>query len=256
MKELFETLKAFVTDQAKVQPAEVAFLRSNGGRYYALNGDVQFVETPPPYWRHRLDTLDAVAAFCQNHAGEVSQIWVGERCVHVELEAGSVERMGVMEFKKTQEARELAALIGGRSVSQSAALRLFRVVFAGSEHAAPMVDAIKAIRVTATVDSDEAANRMGKSIAREAVGSRFPEHVDLALPVFDGVEYAATVRVFVGPNLEKPGEVLLEASEIEYNAALRGALDFAASYVGEYAEHCYRGELRFEVAPGEFKGAI
>jgi hypothetical protein len=258
LKEFFERLISFATDQNKLEAREIVFLRGNNRRFYSIGGVVESASNEEPGWRHEIYSVESLAEFATHHAGDKPQLWIGPRGVVYEFEHGDHLHAAVLKLELSPQWMALLGFSNGVSLKQSDAIRLFRVHFQESPESPAIVDAIRAIRVTATTDSTEETARIGKSIAREAVASRIPDSVLVRSSIWNGVSFFPIVKLFLAPDLERPGNVLIDTDGGAIDAAEQTGLDYLHSYFKESGavESIFIGTPKYILSPSETKGHL
>lgn len=262
IKEFFESVRTFCTDQSAVVPKLLADFRSDHRTLWYWNPQdktVNSLEVSPPDKRHKLLTTMDVVAYVNRlivtadvtHVSPV--IWVGNGKITIETTEGEHRDLLSMEFKKSPLFTLLERLHAKPSVSQQDAIRLLRQQFAAFDSGAKALTAARSLRITKldAIESDQShlANRIGKSIQQDAAGAgELPEYLDVSVAVFLGSNTPkATIRVWLSIDFSNPGclrfepdETALEAAILDERAAiaeeLQSGIDNAlvAIYEGEY----------------------
>lgn len=219
LKDFFESVKQFCTDQSRVVPQLLGFKGDHRKLLYwnpALK-EVEEIDVSPPDNKHKLHTVANVVQYIKHVAGTHKPIvWVGNEAVTIEVDESVHRNVLTMPLVKTPRFALLEKLNGTPSVPQDVAIRLLRQDFAGFDIGSKALTGARNMRTQKVEDmhseQSHVASRVGKSIQQDAVGGQLlPEYLEITTSVYVGNSADdKIIQLWLSYDHNKPGNLRFE----------------------------------------------
>ena len=252
IKDGLEWLKEFFTDQERVKPTKLEFVKSKRKSFYwdPASKMVEELDDSEPDVRHRITSVQSLANYI-NDRKLPSNIFVGDANITVDQ---GLESIVTMPFRKTPLWLLLERLVKEPSLKQAEAIKLVRQEFAPFDVGQVALTACRSLRISSDTESiqESQAARFGKSVVAATVGGdSMPDKLVITAKPYQHSELTRTVDVFLSVDFNKAGCIrfepneaqLLDAIEAEVGAVYDSMLD---SFVGNESVFVYQGEYRVE----------
>lgn len=229
LKEFFESVKGFCTDQARVHPSQLPFSRSKRVKTYwdPSKETVEEITLEREDTRHRLLSIDSIVDFVKAHEVDtVTNIWIGANLITIEVEENDSTDNVSMTLQYSPLFGKLLDLSKKSSIPQSDAIRLLRQQFSMFDVGAKALTAVRALKLSQTnsVESEEShiSSRLGKSIMQNAAGAgELPEYIDVISQVYlRGGKVGYPVRVWLSIDFRQVGNILFEPDATQLEEAM------------------------------------
>jgi hypothetical protein len=255
LKDLVVFLRQHLTEQEKILPVRLDWaprIRKKVAFWDPAVKQVDFLDAGEPCLRHKVRNLSSLIAYLNASQKPDSGrriVWFGEKKIVADMDECDGCDVLEMELRYTQTWIALETLARVPSVTQQEAIRLLKQRFSGHGTALQALTACQSLRLKKTedFDSDQShdMSRVGKSIAKEAVGANsLPEYVTVECSVFDDGSMKSFVKIWLSIDFEnnkllfEPDMESMEKAKkdarAEYLSSMSDELKNASVYEGEY----------------------
>ena len=231
LKELFESLKSFATDQAKVIPVVLDGVSPSKRSKLVWNPaqqDIERIDRDRPDNQHVFGGVDSLVDYINNQQDKShrTNVWVGENRITVEVVENGPGDILTMPLKFHPLFAKLKSWGKKASIPQAEAVKLLRQHLAPFDPNSAALTACRNLKI-ATTDNFEseqshAAARMGKSVMQAAAGAgELPEYLDVRTTVYlkAGSVTVRTIRVWLSIDFATRGNILFEPDEAQMDEA-------------------------------------
>jgi hypothetical protein len=255
LKEFFDRLVQFATDQAKVVPSQLGWAPDSRTVLYwdPQQKKVVTMAQQPPWDRHKLLCVSDVTEYIKAlPASNMPVLWIGERVITVEPNESDHTDLVTMPMRYSPLWKLLIELLEMKSVPQERAIRIIRQDFAPWDLGSAALTAVRNLKIARSgedvSEQSHVAHRLSKSVMQDAAGaSQLPEYLDIEANVWSGIGgMQSTIRVWLSIDFAKPGNIRFEPDATAMEAAVLSQRDGLATYFADslYATKAkiYQGE--------------
>ncbi len=260
LKEFFESVRGFVTDQARVTPTIVEGIAPSKRKKAVWNPhskSIELFERERPDNQHSFLDLDSVVRYVSRMSDkDETNIWVHNSGVTVECRENDPKDVVSMTFTYSPMFVRLQNLVKAPSLKQPEAIKLLRQQFADFDPSAKALAAVRSLKIHTTSDdeSDQSAlaARIGKSVMQQAVGAdALPDRIVVKTPVYVTSTTVHDIDVFLAVDFRTSASVLFEPNE----SMMQTALDTERKRVADYFSEQFKSVLGVNVYQGGYSVA-
>jgi hypothetical protein len=260
LKELFESVKTFCTDQAKVSPVIMEGLSPSKRKKLVWNPEsrtIDEIERDRPDNAHKLLSLDSVIDYvktaCLRADCETrTNIWIGPQRITVECTENEPGDIVSMDLTYSPLFRLLTTLRASPSKPQAEAVKLLRQQLSPFDGGAKALTAARNLKISTGTDYESeqshVAGRIGKSVMQSAAGAaELPEYIDVKTPVYLKTGASSRlVRLWLAIDFAKQGHIMLEPDDAQMEEAMllerAEILGYLSAALSDVAVAIYEGE--------------
>lgn len=230
LKDLYESMQKFFTDQAKVKAELLPFTNDKRVKYYwdPDTRTVHEMREVRPDNRHRLLSVSSVIAYVNNLEAEIgTNVWVSRDSIKIECVENDPKDIVSLTLEFDPMFKLLQKLQSRPSIAQSEAIKLLRQRFQEFDPAGRALTAARAFKVNRSDDTSheqtQSLARAGKLVTQTASGAGdLPEFIDVVSPVFQNFAgVGRAIRVWTSIDLNTPGHMIFEPDEKQMEQAIR-----------------------------------
>lgn len=251
-EKVLDWMKSHFTDQAKVKPEKLDFVRSKRKAWYwdPDTKTVQHLEDCPSDLRHTITTVGSLVDWVEYCKIECS-IFVGENKITVDQ---GIDRIITMPFRKTPLWELLEKLVNEPSLKQAEAIKLVRQEFGPFDVGQKTLTACRSLRISSDTESvqESQAAKFGKSIVAATVGGdAMPDKLVITAKPYQHSENLQTVDVFLSVDFNKAGHIRFEPNEAQMMDAIEAEVHavygtLLSTLCDSETVFVYQGEYRVE----------
>lgn len=236
LKEFFDRLVSFCTDQAKVVPSQLTWAPDSRTVLYwdPAQKKVVTMARNVPWNRHKFLGVEDVIAYLRKLSTAVGCnpiAWVGAECIVIEANESDHTDILSMPLRFSPLWSLLKELAQKPSVPQERAIRIVRQDLSEWDIGSAALTAVRNLKIARSgeevSEQSHVSHRLGKSVMQDAAGaSQLPEYLDIQATVWTATNSTPlTVRVWLSIDFSQPGNIRFEPDLT--------AMEFAVSHQRE-----------------------
>jgi hypothetical protein len=252
ISDAFQWFRDFFTDQAKVVPTELDFVKAKRKSWYwdPDTKTVQSIDDCELDLRHEVSSVESLCDFITDNS-RPTLVFVGENKITADM---GIDCIITMPFQKTPLWRLLERLAAGPSLKQADAIKLVRQEFGPFDVGQKTLTACRSLRIATDTESiqESQAAKFGKSVFASTIGGdAMPDKMVIAAKPYQHSQSARNVDVFLSVDFNRPGHIRFEPNESQMLDAITDEVYHVYNSLNEAFDaskqvFVYQGEYRVQ----------